>query len=806
MSSTDQRPLRSFYWVAILLILFGVWLRLVNVLEIPMFIDEVKHLVRVHDIIAGDVFEGLVQNKWLWGYVLARFNPTGPEAAWLARYYNILWACISIAGTIALGRLLGTRWVGLVAGAIYVVVPLATFHERQAVVEPMMVAFTTWSMVISIQLARTRNKQANRILWLTLMLIATLTIARLVKPTMLPFLLLPGVALILFALIPTDKSHIPTAIRRVKRLQLKLVSWAAAMAAAFGAAALVYRMAEEQFGLVVGEGFLLSVENTTLGSDLNQPPLQDDLLVLWDVVVSYMGWAVVVGVVLCLLFAIVLRRRWRAALYLLAPAVVFMAVPLLADRPTQTGEIATRYLTMHTSALAVMAALGFGTLFTFLQRSRIAMAAASTVMVGALLIPNLYFNLIMITEPQEANWVAYDQRVYFESVSSGYYFRPAAEYLLEQYYASETGRLNILSDVDLLRHAQTTIGPRVGDMQFLVQQNYDEQREEIAPWFVDGDPIIVLENPAKDDFVRWTPNTSEFHGPEGLLLDRQFSWDTPTSIQHAYLVTGTEDPLAEEIYIAVGDDPRAYLTDHGGIAPLIEASPADVVVVYPPNHGTLVADRISKPVQALALEQYPLTEADILQAVDQTLLRSGQILGLVTVDPPTTDPQRVITSTLLESAYPMAQQYWSGLLNYRLYVLEEQAPTLDPIDVAFEDVIHLEGASLRRNPVDNTLQLQVAWRTDEPVEDNFFTFTHVITENGELVAQRDGIPGDGLLPLTGWEPGETVVDRYAITMPPNLPAGRYQVITGIFDPNSGLRLRASAGGDFAVIGSFQRGE
>ena len=71
---------------------------------------------------------------------------------------------------------------------------------------------------------------------------------------------------------------------------------------------------------------------------------------------------------------------------------------------------------------------------------------------------------------------------------------------------------------------------------------------------------------------------------------------------------------------------------------------------------------------------------------------------------------------------------------------------------------------------------------------------HVIDSQGTLWAQHDGIPGNGLLPMTGWSPGEPVLDRIAISLPGDLPPGTYDLVAGIYQPESGLRLRVTAGG------------
>lgn len=803
---SEPRPANWVFWLAIPLILVGVWLRLWNVLEIPMFIDEIRHIQRAQEILTGELFRGLDQNKWLWGFIYAGLNPTGPEAGWLARYFNTLWACISIAGCIYLGRILGSRWVGLLAGLIYVVVPLATFHERQALVDPMMTALTTLSMVVSVSIARASWRRGSPITVLTILLIGSLLAARLVKLSMLPFLVLPLVAILLFGVLPTDSSRFRWMFTRWNRAYTALVIWILAVGVTLVGTGAVYRFADNQFDTRPVSTHTASIDNTILTSDPNvaQGTLAEDIAILAGIVIDYMGWVVVAGLGLALLFAVILRYRWRSVLYLIFPAIVFMAIPLVADRPTGSGEIASRYLLLNTSALVVLAAIGIGALANQLKRVPYVAPLFGAAVVAGVLYQNLQFHYTMVTNPRQANWAAYDQRVYFESGSSGYYFQPAGDWLLRTYERSDAERLHILSDVDLLRYATTTLGPRVGEMQFLVQEDFDEQREEVAEWMIAGDEVYVLENTDKDNFVRDRRPFLFPVGPEGMLLDRVYTWRTPEARQNAYRVVGAADPLASYIYDQLGDDPELYIPDYEIVGPVVSGSPADIVAVFPAEHTTYLAQRTTKPVIRLPVIQYPLSTEEILRVLDVLDLPPGTTLGILVFDPPTTDPQRIIETTMFETAFLMGREFWSGPANYRVYTLESFDIEPQQLDVEFEDAITLEAVTFRR-PRNNVLQIEVQWQTNTPVEDEFFTFTHVVDSDGNLIVQRDGIPGGGLLPTTIWEVGVPVNDRYAIELPPNLPGDTYDVITGIYNPISGLRLQVTSGNgevDHAILGTF----
>jgi hypothetical protein len=239
----------------------------------------------------------------------------------------------------------GGRRVGLLAGMIYAVLPLATFHERQALVDPMMTAATTFSMVVTFHLVRRPRW------WHGVLLTLALAVARLTKPAMLPFLILPLVAFALF-IWPQ---------RRPSDLLKALGMWAAAVAITLGAAELVYVLAARA-GVFPRETLQVSLANTVL-EKLQDPAVIErilgDLGVLAEIHVLYVGWLILALAALACLWAILApRKRWRETLYLLIPGLLFAAMPLLATRPTRTGEIASRYLLLDASALVTLAALG----------------------------------------------------------------------------------------------------------------------------------------------------------------------------------------------------------------------------------------------------------------------------------------------------------------------------------------------------------------------------------------------------------------------------------------------------------------
>ncbi len=92
-------------------------------------------------------------------------------------------------------------------------------------------------------------------------------------------------------------------------------------------------------------------------------------------------------------------------------------------------------------------------------------------------------------------------------------------------------------------------------------------------------------------------------------------------------------------------------------------------------------------------------------------------------------------------------------------------------------------------PVD-TLKVTLYWRADGEPERSYKVFVHVYDQEGDIVGQRDHIPGLGIRPTTSWEPGEVIADRYNVEVSAGLAPGTYSVAVGMYDADSGERVPA----------------
>jgi hypothetical protein len=119
-----------------------------------------------------------------------------------------------------------------------------------------------------------------------------------------------------------------------------------------------------------------------------------------------------------------------------------------------------------------------------------------------------------------------------------------------------------------------------------------------------------------------------------------------------------------------------------------------------------------------------------------------------------------------------------------------------PTTVDLAGGIRLLGYDLGAGPVEpgGTVDLTLYWQARRPVERRFKVFTHVLGEafnassGGFLWGQQDNEPVSDTRPTSTWRLGEVIVDRYAIVLDPQTPAGRYALEVGLYDPATLERL------------------
>lgn len=91
------------------------------------------------------------------------------------------------------------------------------------------------------------------------------------------------------------------------------------------------------------------------------------------------------------------------------------------------------------------------------------------------------------------------------------------------------------------------------------------------------------------------------------------------------------------------------------------------------------------------------------------------------------------------------------------------------------------------------LTVTLEWYALSEPDTSYKVFVQMLDEQGKLVAQRDDIPCMGACPTSAWIKGEYLQDSYRLDLPPNLPAGNYRIILGMYDTQNRLPVTLAGG-------------
>jgi hypothetical protein len=255
----------------------------------------------------------------------------------------------------------------------------------------------------------------------------------------------------------------------------------------------------------------------------------------------------------------------------------------------------------------------------------------------------------------------------------------------------------------------------------------------------------------------------------------------------------------------------------GDVDALVDKLNADpgsrTVVVFPADYAGTLAGRIQQPVVPLEIKG-GLAPAMIQTALGAALPSSG-LVDVILVNQDADEPLRRALEQRLYRLYRPGETGVEvfGALERNKFVAGPRDAAMEPIGVVFVGGVELVAAGVLDDlEPGNSLRLAFDWRVTEPVDDSLVMFVHLVHDGGQLVAQRDAIPGNGLLPVESWEPGELVRDQFALLLPAELPAGEYELLVGTYRAPNGMRYRlveperGVQGGTCVVVERFRVAE
>jgi len=159
------------------------------------------------------------------------------------------------------------------------------------------------------------------------------------------------------------------------------------------------------------------------------------------------------------------------------------------------------------------------------------------------------------------------------------------------------------------------------------------------------------------------------------------------------------------------------------------------------------------------------------------------------------DPARAVEGWLTTHAYP-ARDRWYGAVRVAVYGLAPlPAEPAVALDARFGEAIRLRGYALGEGPFapGDVVPVTLFWEAEAEVPERYKVFLHLLDEGGNLVAQTDSEPQGNLVPTDTWTPAQVLADRHGVLLPPDLAAGDYTLIVGLYHLVGGERLPVTLG-------------
>ncbi|MBE7471418.1 MAG: hypothetical protein DPW09_04770 [Anaerolineae bacterium] len=239
-------------------------------------------------------------------------------------------------------------------------------------------------------------------------------------------------------------------------------------------------------------------------------------------------------------------------------------------------------------------------------------------------------------------------------------------------------------------------------------------------------------------------------------------------------------PLTVDLY-PIGFRP---LTKYGHIGETLEVDvvwqvdeslPVAPVVVSLIDSGEDASQVSQKPALAQAEGQLTALVPDLIVSHHRLLLPAGLTRGLYSL---------WVESQLL------------GEIELRHFQIPAELNQVQ--NVIFGQQIALAGYQFE--PTADYLGVTIAWQAQTAARPDYTVFTQILAaDTGERLAGVDTPPLKGEWPTSRWVKNEVVVDEYLVAIPPGFPPGYYQVIVGLYQPETGQRLTLADGQDHWLL-------
>ncbi len=220
---------------------------------------------------------------------------------------------------------------------------------------------------------------------------------------------------------------------------------------------------------------------------------------------------------------------------------------------------------------------------------------------------------------------------------------------------------------------------------------------------------------------------------------------------------------------------------------------------------------LAHPTDRLVFHGY-WNQAEMALFYPETRPRLRSLEDLASSGAPLREPTWLIGVTFFQELYrpvaealarqgPFDRHAWYPMAEIFRFIPWPDSLPWQPLPIRFEDGIRLEAVALPDRVAEprGSVRIGLRWQAERPVARRYVVFAHLWDAEGRYRAGTDREP---VPPTAAWEAGLPITQTIAISVPPFLPAGRYRVVVGMYEPvGSGWRrLRTETGEDAVPIG------
>ena len=246
--------------------------------------------------------------------------------------------------------------------------------------------------------------------------------------------------------------------------------------------------------------------------------------------------------------------------------------------------------------------------------------------------------------------------------------------------------------------------------------------------------------------------------------------------------------------------------DYRGIAAYIAAvaTEQDAVILNAPGQQEVFAYYYhgAAPVYPLPRQRPP--EKQPLASELAQLAARHECIFAVFWGTPESDPEGLIENWLDSHLYKALDE-WYGNVRLTLYTAPKSMPAPKQVDAPFGGSILLRSYAVSGEPVQPGLAVpvRIEWQAIRRPELRYKLFLQALDAQNNIVGQRDSEPLSAGPATDAWQPGVTLVGQQAIPIFLGTPPGSYRLIAGLYDPQTGERLRLPGGEDHIELGEVR---